>query len=330
MAVAVASEYVPPEKHLPHASKSGSPLDMLQVRESELTVFEKVGEGVAAEVFRGEFRGVTVAIKQVTLSERTGMSAQDKALLAREVAINARVSYEHLVRFFGISLGNSFRIVTEYCSGGTCFDLLHNRKHIELTWRQRHQMMSDTACGVNYLHEFTPQIIHRDLKSLNLLLAEEVFDSSIVPKVKVADFGLARMKDNACEAWVKLTPATGTAHWMSPEAFGSNYDAKVDVYSYAMVLFEVICRKVPFQEVESAVVERYTKQGIRPGLGVVPEDCPKTLVELMVSCWAQKKEARPNFGHIIAELNAVRLQQGFDTKMARQESDKSSKAVLCL
>mmetsp|Transcript_42974 Transcript_42974/g.78108 ORF Transcript_42974/g.78108 Transcript_42974/m.78108 type:complete len:355 (+) Transcript_42974:126-1190(+) len=306
-------------------------LSQLEIDQNELIVFEKVGEGVTAEVFRGEYRGESVAIKEISQKNKSNMSVKEQVLLAREVSINARVSYEHLVKFFGVSFSQKFRIITEFCSGGTCFELFHNRKNVKLNWAQRHKIMSDVACGMNYLHEFSPQIIHRDLKSLNLLLANMVTDETIVPHVKVSDFGLARMKDSSeLDGWVKMTPATGTCHWMAPEVFGSNYDVRVDVYSYAMVLFEAICRRVPFQEVEAAVVERYTKQGIRPGLGNVPTDCPKPLVELMVACWAQKAEERPMFGHIIGVLNSVNLGQGFRKELARQASFKSSRAVLSL
>mmetsp|Transcript_57430 Transcript_57430/g.136515 ORF Transcript_57430/g.136515 Transcript_57430/m.136515 type:complete len:357 (-) Transcript_57430:153-1223(-) len=306
-------------------------LSQLEIDQNELIVYEKVGEGVTAEVFRGEYRGDMVAIKEIGHKNKTSMSVKEQVLLAREVSINARVSYDYLVKFFGVSFSSKFRIITEFCSGGTCFELFHNRKHVSLTWAQRHKIMSDVACGMNYLHEFSPQIIHRDLKSLNLLLTNAIVEESEIPHVKVSDFGLARMKDSSeLDGWVKMTPATGTCHWMAPEVFGSNYDVRVDVYSYAMVLFEAICRRVPFQEVEAAVVERYTKQGIRPGLGSVPADCPKQLVELMVACWAQKADERPMFGHIIGVLNSVSLGQGFGKALARQASFKSSRAVLSL
>mmetsp|Transcript_12232 Transcript_12232/g.27160 ORF Transcript_12232/g.27160 Transcript_12232/m.27160 type:complete len:352 (+) Transcript_12232:83-1138(+) len=301
-------------------------LSQLELDQNELNVFEKVGEGVTAEVFRGEYRGDSVAIKEITQKSKSNMSVKEQVLLAREVSINARVSYEHLVKFFGVSFSQKFRIITEFCCGGTCFELFHNRKNVKLNWAQRHKIMSDVACGMNYLHEFKPQIIHRDLKSLNLLLCADLTRSSDVPHVKVADFGLARMKDN--NEWVKMTPATGTSHWMAPEVFGSSYDASVDVYSYAMVLFEVICRRVPFQEVECAVVERYTKGGVRPGLGVVPQDCPKQLVELMVECWAQDSKARPSFGRIIAWLNGVNLINGWRKTMAKDTSRRGSKIVM--
>merc|ERR1719198_501572 len=102
-------------------------------------------------------------------------------------------------------------------------------------------------------------IIHRDLKSLNLLLLKRVERQQDVPVVKVSDFGLSRMQDSAYDFdWKKITMtnAAGTFHWMAPEVFtGTRYDEKVDVYSYAMLLFEVICREMPFEEVDAKEVQ---------------------------------------------------------------------------
>mmetsp|Transcript_31705 Transcript_31705/g.74062 ORF Transcript_31705/g.74062 Transcript_31705/m.74062 type:complete len:352 (+) Transcript_31705:134-1189(+) len=298
-------------------------IHQLAIDETELIILEKVGEGVTAEVFRGEYQGHDVAIKELG-KKKTAITMKDQILLAREVMINARVSDEHLVKFFGVCIGQNFRIVSEFCSGGTCFDLFHNRKKISLSWPQRHKIVSDVACGMKYLHEFVPQIIHRDLKSLNLLLVDGITNSNDIPHVKVTDFGLARMREaNEIDCWVKLTPATGTCHWMAPEVFGSNYDVKVDVYSFAMVLYEAICRRVPFQEVETALVEKYAKQGIRPSLAAVPTDCPPQLKELMVQCWAQSATERPRFGHIVRTLKSL---DGADdyTGSPRNELQKKS------
>jgi len=112
-----------------------------------------------------------------------------------------------------------FRIITEYCAGGCCFELLHNCDHIDLSWVQQHKMCTDVALAMDYLHKFNPQIIHRDLKSLNLLLAEPIVSSVDIPRVKVSDFGLSRMNDTADEDWGRMTKAAGTCHWMAPEVF---------------------------------------------------------------------------------------------------------------
>merc|ERR1719433_742433 len=162
---------------------------------------------------------------------------------------------------------------------------------------------------MDYLHKFNPQIIHRDLKSLNLLLSKPVLSSTDIPLVKVSDFGLSRMKDQAPESeWGKMTIAAGTCHWMAPEVFtGTVYDEKVDVYSYGMILFEIVCREIPFEEEEPAAVGKLTVNGARPDLEAVPPDCPTDLRELMIRCWAQDPKGRPKFDEVVMRLARIEL-----------------------
>lgn len=199
-----------------------------EVNPSDLTMGVKVGTGCTAEVYRGTFKDGVVAIKQIDWN-KSRMGVKEQRAFDREVAIMPRVNHENLVRMIGVtSLTRPFRIVTEFCAGGCCFELLHNCDHIELVWKQQVKMCMDVASAMDYLHKFNPQIIHRDLKSLNLLLSTPVLSSQTVPLVKVSDFGLSRMKDQAAdEEWGKMTIAAGTCHWMAPEVFtGTRYDEK--------------------------------------------------------------------------------------------------------
>merc|ERR1719210_2693972 len=167
-------------------------------------------------------------------------------------------------------------------------------------------MIMDVAEAMDHLHANSPQIIHRDLKSLNLLLEEPIKSDLHVPTVKVSDFGLARMKDQMQTEWGKMTIAAGTCHWMAPEVFkSSTYDAKVDVYSYAMILFEIICREIPFEDEEPANVGRITQKGYRPDLEAVPPDCPEVLHKLMVRCWDQVTDKRPPFTEVVMKLKEL-------------------------
>jgi len=169
-------------------------------------------------------------------------------------------------------------------------------------------MCKDVGFAMDYLHKFTPQIIHRDLKSLNLLLSQPVASSTDIPLVKVSDFGLARMKEQTNADWGKMTIAAGTCHWMAPEVFtGHHYDEKVDVYSYSMILFEIICREIPFEDEEPAAVGRLTINGHRPDLEAVPPDCPEPLRSLMIACWAGDAKKRPPFDMVVEVLNAISL-----------------------
>mmetsp|Transcript_10632 Transcript_10632/g.24177 ORF Transcript_10632/g.24177 Transcript_10632/m.24177 type:complete len:293 (+) Transcript_10632:48-926(+) len=275
-----------------------------EIDPAELVYQEEVGSGCTAEVWRGTFRGTEVAIKRINWDKST-MGKKEQCAFEREVAIMPKVSHENLVNFLGISsVQKPLLIITEFCAGGCCFDLLHTDEH-ELSQVQQHKMCMDVALAMNYLHNFEPQIIHRDLKSLNLLLSRRITQKSDIPLVKVSDFGLSRMKDTP--QWGKLTMAAGTCHWMAPEVFvGTNYDVKIDVYSYAMIIFEVICREIPFEDEEPASVGKLACNGKRPDLEAVPPDIPDLWRDLMIACWAQKPADRPSFRVIVEMLNEVK------------------------
>lgn len=266
---------------------------------------EKIGSGNTANVYRGFCSGQEVAVKQIDWNKSL-LRAERQRAFDREVAVSIRVSHENLVRFLGVSsVDKPFNIITEYCSGGNCFELFHNCDHIYLTLQQQRKMCKDTALAMDYLHNFNPQIIHRDLKSLNLLLSGPVHSSTDIPLVKVSDFGLSRMCDEAGDGpdgW--KTQQIGTYHWMAPEVYCStNYDAKIDVYSYAMILFEILCREIPFSELEPLEIGECMIRGARPDLDCVPPNCPPTLKELMITCWDTLPANRPTFSEILALLD---------------------------
>lgn len=286
------------------AAGSSDDSQVPQIDREELRWAEKVGAGITADVFRGEWKGHTVAIKQLTFTKRTAMLVKQQVAFSRETMVAARVRHKNLVQFYGVSFEKQpYLMITEFMSGGTVFDVLHCDDTVELEWNQQLMMCSDVASAMDYLHKFKPQIIHRDLKSLNLLLSEKITSPKDVPLVKVSDFGLAKMRDN--EDWGKMTVAAGTFHWMAPEVQTGRYDEKADVYSYAMVLYEIICCEVPFDDLEPAEVPEAVGKGARPDLECVPEDCPEKLLELMILCWNADPGCRPSFAQISIHLNAI-------------------------
>mmetsp|Transcript_14684 Transcript_14684/g.37674 ORF Transcript_14684/g.37674 Transcript_14684/m.37674 type:complete len:297 (+) Transcript_14684:80-970(+) len=274
-----------------------------EVDPNDLELLDLIGTGCTAEVYRGMLNGREVAVKQMDW-DKTVLGMKEALAFDREVAIMPRICHEHLVKFIGMtSLQRPCRIVTEFCSGGCCFELLHNCEDIELEWSQQGKMCLDVALAMDYLHQFNPMVIHRDLKSLNLLLARPVLSGGDIPVVKVSDFGLSRMRSQAAADGGKMTALAGTHHWMAPEVFiGGEYNEKVDVYSYAMVLFEIICREIPFEDHEAVSVGKLIAAGERPDMESVPPDCPRTLRDLMVACWVQDPKQRPPFDRIVPIL----------------------------
>mmetsp|Transcript_19607 Transcript_19607/g.35641 ORF Transcript_19607/g.35641 Transcript_19607/m.35641 type:complete len:341 (+) Transcript_19607:2-1024(+) len=278
-----------------HSSSSSCP-SCPEVAPMDLEYFEHIGAGHTSEVFRGLFKGKEVAIKQLNMPAH---KVKDEAL-AREVAIMCLVRHPNIVSLLGVVMcSHPVRIIMECCNGGSCFDFLHRQNAVKPTLAQALRMALQGAVAMDYLHKFTPRIIHRDLKSLNMLLVEDIRSSKDVPQLKVADFGLARALDSA----EPLTLGVGTNNWMAPEMFcRRTYDEKVDVYSYGMVLYEIICRRIPYKGEDPASLRRLVITGKRPDISYVPSQCPKIICDLIVECWAPDSSARPAFEEVVKRV----------------------------
>jgi len=230
------------------------------------------------------------------------------------------LQHESLVKLIGV-VEDPPCIVMELCLGGNLFELLYksSEAHYKIQWHQQLKIATDIADAMEYLHSLEPQIIHRDLKSLNCLLDEPVVSKDCEPFVKVADFGMARRWDPLR----KLTRGCGTCHWMAPEvAAGTDYEAKADVFSYGMVLWEILILKVPFQELSASSCSEMLVRGRRPKVedAKFPEQCPEELITLMTRCWSQDPRERPEFEEVLELL--------LDIEVNDEEKEEDEKASL--
>lgn len=277
--------------------------ETFEIDGDDIVIHESIGTGNTAEVFRGFYSKVSkdVAVK---VMDKGSFGPKEQLAFSRELGVLKKVIHDHLVIFYGISYdGEIPRLITEYCAGDAVFDFLHNNpdEEYEVSHSQQYKMSVDVALAMNYLHTFDPMIVHRDLKSLNLLLHERVLSVDHVPHVKVCDFGVSKLKESG--DWGKMTAQAGTKHWMAPEMWRPDgYNEKVDVYSYAMVLFEILCREVPFEDQEPADVGRLIEAGECPDMEAVPPDADSTLVKVMLQCWVHDPKKRPSFKAVLEQL----------------------------
>merc|ERR1711972_454136 len=168
----------------------------------------------------------------------------DPTIWKREL-FTLTTTHPKLVNCFGSTQTTPYLIVMEYCPGGSLFDLLYNTKQL-VSMPQVAKILSDVASGMKFLYDQSPPILHRDLKSGNVLLSKPLKSPSSMPMAKVADFGLAR----AASSSDKMTVGAGTFRWMAPETLQSEgqYNGKVDVFSFAMLAYELVARKLPFED----------------------------------------------------------------------------------
>jgi serine/threonine protein kinase len=207
-------------------------------------------------------------------------------------------------------------IVTEWCAKGSLFDVLrsaarHPDRAAVLSMGLRLQMAVDAARGLLYLHRHVPAIVHRDVKSPNLLVDEHY-------RCKVADFNLSRLLA-ANQGGVASQGGPTNPIWMAPELMeGGQATAKSDTYAFGLVLFELLTWRLPWRDFDTPFQIMFAVlQGERPAIPPRHElPGPDTLafagldayIALLKECWADDPAARPSFDQIVPRLAALLAQ----------------------
>ncbi|MFS7978307.1 putative dual-specificity kinase TKL-Pl-4 family [Helianthus anomalus] len=283
--------------------------DVWEIDSQFLILDHKVASGSYGDLYKGTYRSQEVAIK-ILKTERVNTDLQKE--FAQEVYILRKVRHKNVVQFIGAcTKPPSLCIVTEFMSGGSVYDYLHKQKGT-FKLPTLLKISIDISKGMNYLHQ--NNIIHRDLKAANLLMDEHEV-------VKVADFGVARVK---AQTGV-MTAETGTYRWMAPEVIEHKpYDHKADVFSFGVVLWELLTGKLPYEyltPLQAAV--GVVQKGLRP---TIPKNTPPKLAELLEKCWQQDPSLRPDFTEIIEILKEIAKEVGEEVDDRRK--DKGFLSVL--
>ncbi|NWZ87299.1 TNI3K kinase, partial [Poecile atricapillus] len=259
---------------------------------SEIEFHEIIGSGSFGKVYKGRCRNKIVAIKRYRAN--TYCSKSDVDMFCREVSILCQLNHPCVIQFVGACLDDpsQFAIVTQYISGGSLFSLLHEQKRI-LDLQSKLIIAVDVAKGMEYLHNLTQPIIHRDLNSHNILLYE---DGHAV----VADFGESRFLQSLDED--NMTKQPGNLRWMAPEVFTqcTRYTIKADVFSYALCLWELLTGEIPFAHLKpAAAAADMAYHHIRPPIGY---SIPKPISALLMRGWNACPEGRPEFSEVVTKL----------------------------
>uniref|UniRef100_A0A8C4EBW6 Mitogen-activated protein kinase kinase kinase 7 n=1 Tax=Dicentrarchus labrax TaxID=13489 RepID=A0A8C4EBW6_DICLA len=252
-----------------------------KINYEDIEVEEVVGRGAFGVVCKAKWKGKDVAIKTIeSESERKAFIVELRQL--------SRVNHPNIVKLYG-SCHSPVCLVMEYAEGGSLYNVLHGAEPLPY-YTASHAMSWCLQCsqGVAYLHGMKPKaLIHRDLKPPNLLL---VAGGTVL---KICDFG------TACDIQTHMTNNKGSAAWMAPEVFeGSNYSEKCDVFSWGIILWEVITRRKPFDEIGGPAfrIMWAVHNGTRPPL---IKNLPKPLESLMTRCWSKDPSQRPSMEEIV-------------------------------
>lgn len=257
-----------------------------------------LGVGQFGKVYRGSYEEKPAAIKIYNFKVEEnpeGCDALDKFYeIRQEAVVLSRIGcHPNVISFFGVACRPKFCLVIELATQGTLKDVLRSGpiKRIVV-----YRIAQQIASSITHLH--TRGIIHRDLKSDNILIFSLDGHSEI--NVKIADFGTANFISP-----VGLKYFTGTPGFIAPEIFEysktEEYDETVDVYSYAMVLYELISKRRPFHQAQSALeINSAIKDGKRPIFYDLPNTKVSlfTLTDLMLNCWKQQATKRPKSSEV--------------------------------
>ena len=269
---------------------------------NDLIFGKKIGTGSFGKVYKAKWHGTNVAVKK-TLGVSTHATVKE---FAAEIRLMRDLRHPNIVLFLGAVVdAPSMCIVTELMKRGNLHSILHDhdnivRETVADNGRLRLQMATDCARGMSYLHSRSPPIVHHDLKPANLLV-----DSKW--NLKISDFGMSRIKYRAYlqKSNPELETAGGTPEWMSPEALrNDNVDELSDVYSFGIILWELITLNYPWHELNDPVqiVGKVAFLHHRPK---IPSWVETEMEELLSDCWSRESCDRPEFTHILELLRTI-------------------------
>lgn len=261
-----------------------------EVDANEITLLQVVGKGSFGTVRKGKWKDKDVAVKVIE-------TEQEKNAFLVEVRQLSRVCHPNIVKFYGASTGPPMVcLVMEYAEGGSLYNVLHQQPQPHYTAAHAISWALQCASGIAYLHNMKPKaLIHRDLKPPNLLL---IMGGTVL---KICDFG------TACDLQTVMTNSKGSAAWMAPEVFEScNYSEKCDVFSWGVILWQILTRRKPFNEIGGPAfrIMWAVHSGTRPPL---IQGCPKPLESLMTRCWDKNPSLRPSMLEVEVKLRKLSI-----------------------
>jgi predicted Ser/Thr protein kinase len=269
---------------------------------------QMLGQGSFGAVFKCEYLGVPAAAKVFIVSNRTKADEVKK-----EADLLARLRHPNVVQFIGYVVKESEHVIISERMDMDLRKYLDENVHEDQSRRPLPlllavDIMLQVAEAMKYLHE--SKVMHRDLKANNVLInIVETQDSRLSSslQVKITDFGLSKLNLNNSRF---TTRQVGTTSWRAPEVFEDEentekYTNAADVYSFAMVFFEVLTGEVPFADIPRSQVLLSIRRDERPTLPS-EEYCPAYLSAIIKMCWATTAEDRPKFSEICQNLMEVK------------------------
>ncbi|XP_061779782.1 raf-1 proto-oncogene, serine/threonine kinase a isoform X2 [Nerophis lumbriciformis] len=267
-----------------------------EIEASEVYLHSRIGSGSFGTVYKGKWHG-DVAVKILKVTNPTPEQFQ---AFRNEVAVLRKTRHVNILLFMGYMTKDNLAIVTQWCEGSSLYKHIHvletNFKMIQLI-----DISRQTAQGMDYLH--AKNIIHRDMKSNNIFLHEGL-------TVKIGDFGLATVKARWSGSHQVEQPS-GSILWMAPEVIrmqdNNPYSFQSDVYSYGVVLFELMTGELPYSLIATRdqIIFMVGRGYLTPDLSKLYKNCPKAMKRLVADCIKKSKDDRPLFPQILSSIELL-------------------------
>uniref|UniRef100_H3H2F1 Protein kinase domain-containing protein n=1 Tax=Phytophthora ramorum TaxID=164328 RepID=H3H2F1_PHYRM len=288
---------------MPIAMWEDEAITTMRIPFEKLTTTKLISYGGHGQVYLGTYRGEHVAIKRLLPEKRKKLHEVNDFLA--EIKMMAKVDHPRIVRFIGVAWDSLTDLcaVSEFMDGGDLHSVL---KHFEDVKRphgfdfDKARIALQVAHALSYLHSLDPIVLHRDLKSMNILLTSEL-------EAKITDFGVSRQ-------WSvdTMTAGVGTALWMAPEVMmGEHYDASADIFSLGIVLSELDSHLPPYRETwslngqkisDTAILDMVASGQLRVEFSA---NAPRELVELGHACVDLDPTARPSASEVLYRLQVI-------------------------
>ncbi|KAL4146968.1 hypothetical protein PRNP1_010724 [Phytophthora ramorum] len=260
-----------------------------------------ISKGAFGEVWLAQLENTQVAVKKI-LDEKKH-DVKEIECFGAEIKLMALLKHPKIVGFIGVSWSTTQDLcaVTEFMAKGDLYGYLERRKG-KLNWRDHKMWLAeDIAEALGYLHSLSPKVIHRDLKSKNILL-----DSKY--RAKLSDFGISRKRS----VEETMTAGVGTIYWTAPEVLmGKKYTEKADIYSFGIVMSEMDMCAVPYSDKRDnsgkplqgmKIIQMVIRSALRPSF---QEDCPEQIRALADRCLDADPDVRPDAPELLDILQDI-------------------------
>ncbi|RLN79590.1 hypothetical protein BBJ28_00004316 [Nothophytophthora sp. Chile5] len=292
----------------------------LRVPFVDVSLMRQLTTGAYGEVWVGRMRGELVAVKRLVRDRRRHI--RELEVFAAEIQLMASFSHSNVLRLVAVSWNTleNLCLIMEYMEHGDLQRVLqlHTGRQVdgakpqrsasasydaeEFSWASHKARIGrDMACGLQYLHALEPTVVHRDLKSKNVLIGDDY-------EAKLSDFGVSRLRHGE----ETMTSGVGTAYWTAPEVLaGHKYSEKADVYSLGVVLAELDTGELPFFDARTAdgdkmeaihILSLVVSGELQPSFS---PSCPPDVRTLALSCLNPEPERRPTAAEVVRELNRL-------------------------